>query len=73
MPTRELGKTDVVFEVWTDGEKFGTLKVSKGSLVWFPKDRSKGHKIGWKQFDANRLRLFRSAARTDCSASGAES
>lgn len=52
MPARELGKTDVVFEVWTDGDKFGTLKVSKGSLVWFPRDHSKGHKIGWKQFDA---------------------
>ena len=51
MPARELGKTDVVFEVWKDDEKFGTLKVSKGSLVWFPRDTSKGRKIGWTQFD----------------------
>jgi len=58
MPARELGKTDVVFEVWKDGEKFGTLKVSKGSLVWFPRDTSKGHKIGWTQFD-NMMATYR--------------
>ena len=51
IPCRDLGKTDVEFQVWGDGEKIGTLEVSRGAVVWYPKDCSYGHKIGWSQFD----------------------
>jgi len=51
LPMRALGKADIEFQVWGDGTKLGTLRVSKGALVWFPKDHKKGHKISWGSFD----------------------
>ncbi|HEU5290212.1 MAG TPA: hypothetical protein VFU05_06170 [Cyclobacteriaceae bacterium] len=51
IPERELGKADIEFKIKKGGQKFGTLKVSKGSIVWFPKDTSYGHKLGWNKFD----------------------
>jgi hypothetical protein len=51
VPYSELGRSDVVFVVAKDGEKFGTLAVSKGSLVWFPRNTTFGRKVGWEDFD----------------------
>ena len=52
LPERELGKSDISFTVKKYGKILGTLKVSKGAIVWFPKDTSYGHKISWTDFDA---------------------
>lgn len=51
IPERELGREDVEFEISHAGSKVGTLKVSKGTMVWVPKDFTYGHIIGWKDFD----------------------
>lgn len=51
IPERELGKADIEFKIKKDGKVLGKLTVSKGSIVWFPKDRTYGHKIGWTKFD----------------------
>jgi hypothetical protein len=51
IPDRELGKSDIKFKVKKNGELFGTLEVSKGALVWYPKGTSYGHRVGWTQFD----------------------
>lgn len=51
IPERELGKADIEFKVKSAGKLFGTLRVSKGSIVWLPKDKIIGLKIGWKKFD----------------------
>lgn len=50
IPSRELGKSDITFDVRGDGEILGCLEVSKGSLVWYPKNNTYGHKITWAQF-----------------------
>ena len=51
-PYRELGRSDVEFVVAKDGKNLGTLKVSRGSLVWFRgKTHKNGLKIGWEEFD----------------------
>ena len=42
---------DVSFEVHGDGEKIGTLKVSKGSIEWVPKHQQTGFNLYWMQFD----------------------
>jgi hypothetical protein len=52
LPRRSLGKADVHFRVKVDGVVLGKLEVSKGALVWYPKDRTYGHKISWSDFDA---------------------
>ena len=51
IPERELGKADIEFRVKKNGQKFGTLKVSKGSVVWVQKDDTYGFKMGWTDFD----------------------
>jgi hypothetical protein len=51
VPSRPLGKNDVEFEVRKSGQKFGTLKVSKGALVWKPLHGKLSYKLSWAQFD----------------------
>lgn len=51
IPQRELGNADIEFKVKKDGQQFGTLKVSKGSIVWVPNNASYGYKIKWDKFD----------------------
>ena len=51
IPSRELGRSDVEFNVRRDGKKIGTLRVSKGFVVWFPTDTSYGYKVNWSAFD----------------------
>jgi hypothetical protein len=51
IPQRPLGKADVEFVVKRDGSILGTLAVSNGSVVWFPKGTTYGLKMGWKRFD----------------------
>jgi hypothetical protein len=50
VPERPLGRADVVFKVYRDGGMWGTLEISKGSVVWFRANRQYGHKMGWKRF-----------------------
>jgi len=56
IPERNLGNADIEFHVKKNGQKFGTLKISKGSIVWVPKDNTYGYKLGWDKFDANMQR-----------------
>jgi hypothetical protein len=51
VPPRPLGRADVSFVVKKNRTVLGTLTVSNGSLVWFPRSTIKGHKIGWARFD----------------------
>lgn len=51
VPARSLGRADVKFVVKKDGAVLGTLAVSNGSLVWFPKATNYGCKMGWTKFD----------------------
>lgn len=37
IPERDLGRADIEFHVKKNGQKFGALKVSKGSIVWYLK------------------------------------
>lgn len=52
IPERELGRADVQFVVRQDGQVLGTLAVSNGSLVWFPKKTTNGMKMSWSRFDS---------------------
>lgn len=53
VPERPLSKSDIVFVVDEDGERFGTLMVSKGGLDWLParKWRDKPFRLSWSRFD----------------------
>lgn len=52
IPPRELNRADAKFNVVRDGNKVGTLHISNGSVVWFPRYTSYGHKMRWAKFDA---------------------
>lgn len=51
LPTKDLGKADVHFLVKNDGAVLGKLEVSRGSIVWYPKGATLGHKIRWRQLN----------------------
>lgn len=51
IPSRSLGRADIAFQVYDEKEMIGTLKVSKGAVVWFPRGVSNGLKMMWKKFD----------------------
>jgi hypothetical protein len=50
-PERKLDRADVKFVVKRGGSTLGTLAVSRGSIVWFPKKRTYGPKMSWGEFD----------------------
>ena len=51
MPEKTVLNKDVVFDIYSDGSKLGSLKVSKGSLEWAPANFVNGFHMQWEQFD----------------------
>jgi hypothetical protein len=49
--TKVVLHADVVFEVRSDDEKLGELRVSKGSIDWYPYLARNPVKLTWEQFD----------------------
>ena len=50
-PERPLGKADVEFSIKRNAEALGRLKVSSGTMVWVPRNKRYGLKLGWAKFD----------------------
>jgi hypothetical protein len=51
VPERRLGNSDVEFAVYSDGERLGLLKVSKGAIVWRHANKKRGLYMDWDTFD----------------------
>jgi len=51
MPEKVVLNKDVVFDVYSDKSKLGTLKVSKGTVEWAPSNFAHGFHLVWEQFD----------------------
>ena len=49
--TKVVLSADVVFEVRSDGEKLGELRVSKGTIDWAPANAKNAYRRTWEQFD----------------------
>ena len=55
-PALEVGKVDVVFTVYQDGQVHGRLKISRGGVEWMQRsDSRKAFHMSWSKFD----RVFR--------------
>lgn len=52
VPERPLANADIEFKVYKDGERFGTLRISKGAVVWYPQDGKLGRKMSWTTLDS---------------------
>ena len=46
-----IGMADARFRVSNDDGMIGELQVSKGAVVWFPRDAKKGYKLDWFRFN----------------------
>jgi hypothetical protein len=42
---------DVAFEVRSNGEKFGQLRDTKGTIDWYPANAKRPTRLTWEQFD----------------------
>lgn len=51
VPERPLERKDIEFDVKTEGEMLGTLKVSRGGVVWRPRDHTFGYFSTWEKFN----------------------
>ncbi len=51
IPERDLGKADVEFRIKRNGQAFGRLRVSEGSVVWVPANKQYGYRLSWSDFD----------------------
>lgn len=51
VPARQLGRADISFQVKNNNAMIGKLLVSKGSIVWRPRNRQKGKKLTWKRLN----------------------
>ena len=49
--TKVVLSADVVFEVRSNGDKLGELRISKGSIDWSPTNAKNPIKRTWEQFD----------------------
>jgi hypothetical protein len=49
--TKVVLHADVVFEVRSDGDKLGELRVSKGTIDWVPANATIPIRLTWEQFD----------------------
>lgn len=51
IPERRLGNADIEFAVYSDDERLGLLKVSKGAVVWRHANKKLGRVMDWATFD----------------------
>lgn len=51
VPAFEISNTDLEIGVHTGSQKLGTLKLSKGSVEWKPKNFTYGFHLAWSEFD----------------------
>lgn len=51
MPEKVVLNKDVIFDVYSDKSKLGTLKISKGSVEWAPANFARGFHVMWEEFD----------------------
>jgi len=51
MPSTDVRRVDVVFEVKSGATKLGELHLSKGDLRWYPKGAQRPKIATWEQFD----------------------
>jgi hypothetical protein len=52
LPAQTVNNTDVEVSVWSDGNKLGSLKISKGTIDCGRSHNSKTHfKMSWERFD----------------------
>ncbi len=60
VPARPLESKDIEFDVKGQGAMLGTLKVSRGGIVWRPRDHKFGYYSTWEKLDETLTRYHTS-------------
>ena len=50
IPALEVGIADVVFNINADSKKLGSLRMSRGKIIWVPANKTRGHGLSWGKF-----------------------
>jgi hypothetical protein len=51
IPRLQVGKSDVIFQIKQDDENLGSLKISKGHIVWTPDKKQYSYWLNWNDFN----------------------
>ncbi len=51
IPEKMVMNKDAVFDVYSDRNKLGSLRISKGTVEWAPANFAHGFHLQWEQFD----------------------
>lgn len=51
MPTKIVLNKDTEFDVYSDAAMLGTLKISRGTVEWRPRNFTNGFHVSWEKFD----------------------
>ena len=51
IPSKLVLNKDAEFEIYSDGAKLGTLKISRGTIEWLPSNHQSGYHFSWEDFD----------------------
>lgn len=54
LPTKPLKNVDATISAWSDGEKLGELRISKGGVDWKPAHKRTVKSFSWEEL-AERL------------------
>lgn len=50
LPTKPLKNVDTTITIWSDNEKLGELRVSRGTLDWKSARRKSVKRFSWERF-----------------------
>jgi len=50
LPAKAIRNADVSFLVMSDGVRLGELRISKGTIDWWPARRQRPIKVRWERF-----------------------
>lgn len=48
LPTKPLKNVDTTIAIWSDDEKLGEMRISRGSLDWIPAGAHNPRQITWE-------------------------
>jgi hypothetical protein len=51
-PAKAVLHSDITFDILSDGQKLGSMRISKGSIDWTPKGKHAAKSITWERFAA---------------------
>lgn len=52
VPEHEIVNTDVVVAVFSDDEKLGEVRISRGTIDWVPRNHTHAFRLSWEAFDS---------------------